>query len=74
MPTLREFLEGETLTYEKQILTTRKKKRVLLRKEEYQATYRAGVGIIIERGEEMVGTADVTDDLGATRVFWNLTR
>lgn len=61
---LTDFLEGEPLRYKG------------VRGSTLEATYRAGVGIFLERvrdGKDE-GCADVTDDVGAARVYWNLIR
>jgi hypothetical protein len=60
MTTLREFLDGEPLTYGTKDGDT-------------TATYRVGVGVLLERGGESLGTANVVDDLGASRVYHTLT-
>ena len=63
MTSLKEFLSGEPLTYKSAV----SKGRVT-------ATYVIGVGISLDKNGRDLGTADVTDDLGASRAYYNLTR
>ena len=58
--TLKEFLHGETLHYKG------------FDKKATEATYRVGVGVFIERKGKDLGTADVADDLAASRLYYNL--
>ena len=70
MTTLREFLAGESLEAELPEAKFKKK----LRTRTWIVTYRAGVGAILERDDEGTRIADVTEDLSARRLYWNLTR
>jgi hypothetical protein len=60
--TLEEFLAGDELTYLGAVF------------EPVQATYRVGVGILLEKDGVDVGTAIVVTDAGARRAYHNLTR
>lgn len=68
MTTLSQFLRGEPLTYAGPKPKRGRTKKVV-------ATYRVGDGVYLEneRGEDL-GKADITEDLGASRVYHNLTR